>query len=44
MARMINHLKLTNSERNLVHTNTVIYRVNDLTGDDFLTTLDRILK
>ena len=41
---MINHLKLTNSERSLVHTNTVIYQVDDLTGDDFLAALDRTLE
>jgi hypothetical protein len=44
MARMINHLKLTNNEQSLVHTNTVIYQVNDLTGDDFLSALNRTLE
>ena len=44
MARMINHLKLTDNERSLVHTNTVIYQVNGLTGDDFLSALNRTLE
>jgi hypothetical protein len=44
MARMVNHLRLTDSEQSLVQTNTVIYRVNDLTGSDFLAALDRTLE
>jgi hypothetical protein len=44
MARVINHLKLTEEEKALIGQNTIVEQVNDVCGQDFIDDLDGFLE